>query len=346
MRLQFEAGADEDVASEKRFDAIKEGKLNLSGAMDGMILEYTETGELDLDNLNMLELGKDHPLYQQIRKVLSKFFAFYDVNRDHQIDEDELRLIMKDLREEISNDHLHEIFSKADVDKSGYIEFDEFVQLMIGYLLSRLVDRKDKEKDTEEAKGPRTLCFVDDDDSECGDEEEDMPEDLADLSPEEQQQRIKSRAFWTMGWGLLLVTLFSDPMVDCFTEIGKRLNIPVFYVSFTLAPVASNAAEILSAYGYSSKKTAKSMTIALSTLEGAACMNNTLCLGIFYFLIWYREFPWKFTAETISIMGVEILIGFTACRRVTRFYTAVFVLCMYPVSLLTVYGLENWLGLD
>lgn len=24
----------------------------------------------------------------------------------------------------------------------------------------------------------------------------------------------------------------------------------------------------------------------------------------------------------------EILIGFTACRRVTRFYTAVFVLCM------------------
>merc|ERR1719498_1397384 len=114
-----------------------------------MILQYTGSGGLDLDNLNLLE-RKDHPLYQQIRKVLSKFFAFYDINRDHQIDEDELRLIMKDLREEISNDHLHEIFSKADVDKSGYIEFDEFVQLMIGYLLSRLVDRKDK--DTKEAK--------------------------------------------------------------------------------------------------------------------------------------------------------------------------------------------------
>lgn len=103
--------------------------------------------------------------------------------------------------------------------------------------------------------------------------------------------------------------------------------------SWVSAPPFFLICEILSAYGYSSKKTAKSMTIAshghllstrkcdgevgvifhtcddidivgstsgrdktrrlrsyssvrLSTLEGAACMNNTLCLGIFYFLIW------------------------------------------------------------
>ena len=54
-------------------------------------------------------------------------------------------------------------------------------------------------------------------------EEEDMPEDLADLTPEEQQRRIKVRAAYMMGLGTLLCILFADPMVGVLDEIGKRL---------------------------------------------------------------------------------------------------------------------------
>ena len=54
-------------------------------------------------------------------------------------------------------------------------------------------------------------------------EEEEMPEDLADLTPEEQQRRIKVRAAYMMGLGTLLCILFADPMVGVLDEIGKRL---------------------------------------------------------------------------------------------------------------------------
>merc|ERR1712217_832841 len=77
-------------------------------------------------------------------------------------------------------------------------------------------------------------------DDDEGPEEEDMPEDLAGLSPEEQQRRIKKRAFSNMAIGTALVLLFSDPMCDLLGVIGDKLGVPKFYVSFVLAPLASN----------------------------------------------------------------------------------------------------------
>jgi hypothetical protein len=54
------------------------------------------------------------------------------------------------------------------------------------------------------------------------DDEEEMPAELAHLSPEEQQRQLKLRAAWILGVGTLLVCLFSDPMVDVLDQIGDR----------------------------------------------------------------------------------------------------------------------------
>ena len=50
-----------------------------------------------------------------------------------------------------------------------------------------------------------------------------------------------------------MVLLFSDPMVDVFSAFGDRMNISAFYVSFVLAPLASNASELIAAYNYVKK---------------------------------------------------------------------------------------------
>merc|ERR1719284_1881867 len=96
---------------------------------------------------------------------------------------------------------------------------------------------------------------------------------------------IKWRSVQKMVGGTILVLLFSDPMVDVLAQIGKVTGIPAFYVSFVLAPLASNASELLSSMKLAAKKSSGSLTQALQTLEGAACMNNTFCVGIFLFLI-------------------------------------------------------------
>ena len=112
----------------------------------------------------------------------------------------------------------------------------------------------------------------DDDDDEEEDEEEEIPDDIADLTPAQQQTVIKRRAFTTLAVGTAVVLIFSDPMVDVMSEIGARTGISPFYVSFVLAPLASNASELIAAYSYALKKTQKSVTISFTALEGAACM--------------------------------------------------------------------------
>lgn len=112
------------------------------------------------------------------------------------------------------------------------------------------------------------------------------------------------------------VLVFSDPAVDVLNEIGVRTGIPNFYISFILAPLASNASELVATYKYACKKTASSMVIGLSTLEGAGIMNNTFCLAIFYALIWTQRLSWNFSAEILIIVIVELLVGLYALKDV------------------------------
>merc|ERR1712217_556047 len=179
------------------------------------------------------------------------------------------------------------------------------------------------------------------------DEEESMPEDLMHLSPRMQLCRVVQRSCWMMALGTVLVLVFSDPMVDCLSEWGKRLGVSPFYVSFVLAPFASNASELLSAYTYAIKKTEKNMTTSLSTLIGAACMNNTFVLGIFLALIYLQGLAWQFTAETIAMVLIQWIIGIIAITSKTQtVVTAIIILACYPGCLFVVWFLENKVGLD
>ena len=66
----------------------------------------------------------------------------------------------------------------------------------------------------------------------------------------------------------------------------------------------------MAAYNYAVKKTTKSISISLTTLEGAACMNNTFGLGIFMILIYFQGLAWEYLAETLSILFVQVRLLF------------------------------------
>lgn len=112
-------------------------------------------------------------------------------------------------------------------------------------------------------------------------EEDECPEDLQDLDPEARLTAIMRRSFGMMIFGTIIVLLFSDPMCDVLNEFGVLTGVPAFFVSFLLAPIASNAPEILASINYAGKKTKKSISISLSNLQGCGCMNITFALAIF-----------------------------------------------------------------
>jgi calcium/proton exchanger cax len=172
------------------------------------------------------------------------------------------------------------------------------------------------------------------------DDDAEMPEEFSALTPEEQQWAVSWKAVWLLTLGTIVVVIFSDPMVDVLSELGARSGIPSFYVSFTLAPIASNASEVIASYNYALKKTAKSIAISLSSLQGACCMNSTFVLGIFLICVYTQQLAWHFFAETVSIMFSIMLIALMSLKKTHNMLDASIILMIYPLALVIVYCLE------
>ena len=289
------------------------------------------------------------PQNKRLRQFLHKYFNRFDVDHSGIIDKRELGQVMAELGEKTDVAALDQLWVQMDRDKSGGVDFDEFCSFICTLLsddapiISRGRSMIASEPKLMDAK--KSSAYEGNDESDDDEEEEEIPEDLAHLSPEEQQKRILIRSLYTMGLGLALVLLFSDPAVSVFSEMGTRTGIPPFFIAFVLAPMASNGSEVIAAYAYALKKTEKTMSISFASLLGAACMNNTFCMGIFLLLIYWKQLKWTFAAETAATLAVELIMFFVASRKVHKTATAFFVLALFPLSLVLVAGLEK-MGFD
>ncbi|CAN0544959.1 unnamed protein product, partial [Ectocarpus sp. 12 AP-2014] len=291
----------EDYMEEVRREKIMNGDISLLGAelRFAAARQSTEEGYQSMDGGN---LALPEIVMRRLEKLLRPFFDKYDDDNSGQLDRGEFWSVFHDLQEHVQTSELNAIFEKIDTDQSGQIDFDEFVTGVAKFVL---------EKSPTSTISPPPAAIDEVADNGDSEEHEEMPEDLAHLKPEEQQYHVKMRAAYLMTVGTALVLIFSDPMVDVLGVLGDRTGISSFYISFVLAPLASNASELIAAFNYSLKKTSRTIVISFAALQaretgnndfGAACMNNTFCLGVFMFLIYFRNLAWEFSAETVTIL--------------------------------------------
>eukprot|EP00274_Cyanoptyche_gloeocystis_P006906 CAMPEP_0196654100 /NCGR_PEP_ID=MMETSP1086-20130531/3774_1 /TAXON_ID=77921 /ORGANISM="Cyanoptyche gloeocystis , Strain SAG4.97" /LENGTH=547 /DNA_ID=CAMNT_0041985659 /DNA_START=29 /DNA_END=1673 /DNA_ORIENTATION=- len=137
------------------------------------------------------------------------------------------------------------------------------------------------------------------------DDEEDEKEKL---SP----RQIVLRSIGYLSVGTVLVSAFSDPLVDTISKLADKLRVDPFFVAFVLCPIASNASELIASVIFASRKTKKSINLTYGALYGGACMNNTLCLGIFLAMVYFRALAWDYSAEVACILVVELVVGAVA----------------------------------
>jgi len=313
-----------------RKHAIESHIISLSTAFEAELANFTPK-----DGTNLLHREDTE---KRFTSTLQSFFNKYDKNGNGVIDPHELRFLLKDVGETMSEEKFNVLLKEIDEDGSGAVSFPEFTVAM-----KRFMQRKN-----EHGELPEPITIAGDGAGEGNKEEEDeeeeheeVPEDLATLPPKQQKLRILLRSGWMMGLGTVVVLIFSDPMVDVLNTLGERFSINAFYVAFVLAPIASNASELIASIAYATKKTKKTITISLAALEGAACMNNTFCLGIFLCLIFFKGLTWQFSAETIAIILVELALFLFALKKTHRIFEGIIILSLYPLSILVVWFLEN-----
>lgn len=323
--------ASEDKELAKIIEEVKKGTVSIAIAVKQVQGSDKESGLIDKN-------------YKRLKKIVTPFFKNYDLDKSGSVSASELYSLLKDLGTRMTWADAQTLFKKHDVgDRSfGALNLDEFTKCVIDYLES------DEYKQSRSGKvAPAEAAPSKKEGDEEEEEAEEMPEDLADMSPDQQMKRVIFRSCWMMGLGTFLVLIFSDPMVDVLSEWGNVLGVSPFYISFVVAPFASNASELLAAYTYAVKKSSKSISTSLSTLLGASCMNNTFCLGIFLALVYFKKLAWQFTAETIAIVMVQWLIGFLTISRSTHTTSVgLMIFGCYPLCLFTVWFLENIVGLD
>ncbi|GAM24148.1 hypothetical protein SAMD00019534_073230, partial [Acytostelium subglobosum LB1] len=174
------------------------------------------------------------------------------------------------------------------------------------------------------------------------DDDDEEEESSGPLTPAERKKIALRATFW-LAVGSVMVSVFSDPMVGVITDFGNKLNIKLFFISFIVTPFCSNASELISSLIFSSKKKKTNTSLTYSALYGSATMNNTMCLGIFFALVYFRNLTWEFSAETVTILFVTMVVGtIGALNKTMRFMLAPLVLSLYPLSILLVYILETF----
>ncbi|CAI7993139.1 Sodium/calcium exchanger NCL1 [Geodia barretti] len=162
------------------------------------------------------------------------------------------------------------------------------------------------------------------DDSENGKKENGTEDKEASAEHPKWMILLKSVAYLTVG--VIMVTVFSDPMVSALTALteknnanyngksgifrkGQYIPIGVFYISFVITPLCSNASELVSSLMFAAKKTKINTSLTFSQLYGAVTMNNTLGLGIFAALVYFQNLDWQYSAEVTVILFMEFTIG-------------------------------------
>ena len=366
--------AGEGVARMKRVEATKKqllkGKISLTGAFyeacKGAQEQQQQQQQAAASGAAYQSVSKKHStdtdteppkeVRDYLKDVLLEPFHIYDANGNGNLDKKEFKFFLRDFHESIQDEDVNEIYARVDKDGNGVISFDEFVDACYTLILNY----KDKATPT------ATSAIARDSDVESGlsnkhqqvlangllgpdedaqDEVEEVPEDISHLSPEAQQSALKKRALITLMIGTSLAVLFSDPLVGVLDEMATRLSISPFYVAFVLAPLGSNASEVIASRYYAAKKTRKSITVSLTALEGAGAMSNTFCLSIFMGLVYFRGLAWSYTAETIAIVVVEYALAFMVQKDTLTTFDALTILSFYPLSLVFVATLEHF-GID
>jgi len=331
---------------------LRNGQISLSGALAPEVhtihtstMQQSSTSTDKTDGADYGSIGS--VVHENIdvvkayfKEVLRESFLRYDTDGNNVLETNEIKSFFYDLNERITNEETEELINKFDADKNGHICYEEFINACVYFIMEQKVARQNAQI----ANDSTLETNKNDDDEE--EEEEEIPEDFFDMDPDEQQRAIKKRAFTMLAIGTLLVLVFSDPMVDVMQEVASRMGLSPFYVSFVLAPLASNASEVLASQYYAAKKTRKTITVSLSALEGAAVMNNTFCLSIFMGLIYFRGLAWQYTAETMAILLVQFIIGFLVQKnKIMRTTEAIAILSIFPLSIAFVATMEAF-GFD
>jgi len=278
---------------------------------------------------------------------LDRMFQAFDDDKNGWVDTKELKMALVTIsltmkEAEVTDEDVAAWLKEFDNDKDGHISQAEFSAGMTRWVIEQ-ADASTVSPATTRANETSQLLPITVND---GADEDDESDDEIEAEEPMTKAQITGKATLFLAIGMGLVALFADPMVGAVSSLSRAAGLPSpFFAAFVLTPFASNASELVSSIYFASKRKKKNISLTFSQVYGAVTMNNTLCLGLFMMVMRTQELEWVFTAETLTIMLVTLIVGGIAASGTTfRTSLAIPVLAIYPLSVALVCFLDFVLG--
>ena len=128
---------DTDKSGEIDTDELKQALSNLgidakNQTLQNMIndIDKNQSGTIDFDELIDMMTAKmsDKDTREDLKKVFDLFLG--DDEKADKIELKHLKRVAKELNENMSEDELNEMITRADTDRDGKVSFDEFYNIM------------------------------------------------------------------------------------------------------------------------------------------------------------------------------------------------------------------------
>ncbi|RLM91372.1 uncharacterized protein C2845_PM08G01740 [Panicum miliaceum] len=274
--------------------------------------------------------------------VIRKLFHKIDIDKSRTLSRAELHALIVGINfEEVDFDRMDavdKVMDDFDTSRNDAVEEEEFVQGMKKWL--------NEAKRSVPASGAFSNKFI----NEFHERTRQEHDQLIDRSDEvvesvENPGWCIAKAVGFLLLGAAIAAAFADPLVDTVHNFSSATHIPSFFISFIALPLATNSSEAVSAIIFASRKKQRTCSLTFSEVYGGVTMNNTLCLGVFLALIYFRNLTWDFSSEVLIILVVCVIMAlFTSFRTTFPLWTCLVAYMLYPLSLVIVYILDYVFG--
>ncbi|GAQ92665.1 sodium/calcium exchanger family protein [Klebsormidium nitens] len=179
----------------------------------------------------------------------------------------------------------------------------------------------------------QAASVVSDDDSSSSSSDSDDDEDRGPPVMPSKRRVVTWGAFLILA-GCVVIGVASDPLVDALDSFSRASGVPQFFVSFVIAPLASNAQEAVSCFLIARRRRRSHITLALAQVYGAVTLNNSMALGVFLAIVHFRKLRWTFDSEVTVILAVCLGVGILGVRRTSYpLWVAYVLLSIYPLAI-------------
>jgi len=159
-----------------------------------------------------------------------------------------------------------------------------------------------------------------------------FPQDLSELSNDDQLFYLRLRASLYLVGGLLLSIYAVDPIILAIDELSSRLGISSFYVSFVIVG-GVDVPTLLAIQRYGTKRSERTASICQDTILGSVITLNTLGLGTFMTVVYARGLAWEYLAEAATILISLVLASILFFKESQTVFDGFLLFLLFPLAL-------------